>query len=149
MIFFLVFFCLLGGSTATNSTNGTTHTTGSSFNSKSIMCTLLGNLKATNAELVDLELDKIPGECEVLIYSRFELNKFSVPNVDEESLKSMVELNKPVLIVISRYRGFSEWGEILGSDGNVNETAYLCDFAIKNIVAGYIIDELTLQYVCI
>lgn len=61
----------------------------------------------------------------------------------------MVELNKPVLIVISRYRGFSEWGEILGSDGNVNETAYLCDFAIKNIVAGYIIDELTLQYVCI
>lgn len=47
------------------------------------MCTLLGNLKATNAELVDLELDKIPGECEVLIYSRFELNKFSVPNVDE------------------------------------------------------------------
>lgn len=57
-------------------------TENSSF-SKSIMCFFKGNMKATDSELVDLEPKDIPCECEVIIYSRFSIDKLSVINVDE------------------------------------------------------------------
>jgi len=57
--------------------------TGSSCISKSIMCRLMGNLDEFNSELVNLQPKDIPRECDMIIYSRFSVNRLSVINVDE------------------------------------------------------------------
>lgn len=143
MILCLVIFYLLGGSKATNNTANTTGSTENSSFSKSIMCSFMGKTKATSSEFAELEPKDIPCECEVIIYSRFSIDKLSVINVDEVSLKAVVDLNKPVLLALDREDAYTDWGIILGPDGNAKDAKVLCDFATKNNVSGFIVENLT------
>lgn len=61
----------------------------------------------------------------------------------------MTDLNKPVLVLLSRVCAYDEWIKILSSDGNAHDTKVLCDFAIKHNVQGYILDTLSPDMVCV
>jgi len=61
----------------------------------------------------------------------------------------VVDLSKPVLLVLQRGGMYTDWSIILGPDGNAKETKILCDFAMKNHVSGFIVDDLTPNCVCI
>jgi len=55
----------------------------------------------------------------------------------------VTDLNKPVLVLMSRVNAYLDWIKILGPDGNYNETKVLCDFAKKHNIQGYILDTLS------
>ncbi|KAL4090889.1 hypothetical protein QTP88_025648 [Uroleucon formosanum] len=138
MILCLLFFCLFVGSTIT-----TTDATGNECITKSVMCYYNGHMSKLNSEIVDLDPKDIPCECELLIYTRFSINAISKVDVDLEFLKSVTALNKPVLLTLARDNGYSDWGQVLGPDGHTKEVDVLCDFALKNNIAGYLIEGLS------
>ncbi|XP_060873488.1 uncharacterized protein LOC132947255 [Metopolophium dirhodum] len=140
MILCLLFFCLLGKSMAVDNT---TAATGNSVSSKSVMCYYKGNMMDSSTELINLDPKEIPCECEVIIYSRFTINKLSVIDVDKTFLKTVTALNKPVIVTISREGLYGDWAIILGPDGNAQDVKVLCDFAKENKIAGYLIEGLT------
>jgi len=61
----------------------------------------------------------------------------------------VTDLQKPVLVLLSRVYAYTEWIKILGPDGNDNETKVLCEFAKKHNVQGYILDTLCPDMVCV
>ncbi|XP_003246661.1 uncharacterized protein LOC100574284 isoform X1 [Acyrthosiphon pisum] len=140
MILCLLFFCLLGESMALDNTTGAT---GNSISSKSIMCYYKGNMMDSSTELISLDPKEIPCECEIIIYSRFSINQLSVIDVDKTFLKLVTDLNKPVIVTLSREGFYTDWGIILGPDGNAKDAKVLCDFAKENKIAGYLLEGLT------
>lgn len=46
------------------------------------MCEFRGHLSLSNPILPELEPEGIPAECEVIVYSRFSIDKFSMIDVD-------------------------------------------------------------------
>lgn len=60
--------------------------TGNSISSTSIMCYFQGNMMDSSTELISLDPKEIPCECEIIIYSRFSINKLSVIDVDKSKL---------------------------------------------------------------
>lgn len=137
MIFCLLYVCLFGESIA----SGQMSPGGNDF-SKSIMCYYSGNMGESNTELINLEPKNIPCECEVIIYGRFSINSVSKLDVDTGHLKSVTDLNKPVILQLTRNNRYSDWGYILGPNGNDKEAKILCDFASANKIAGFLVDNL-------
>jgi len=128
---------------ATNDTNTTELTpcsaNSSSFSSNQVMCLFKGNLDEDDSTLVNLNASALPKECDVIIYSRFSVNKYSIIDVDDALLKSITDLNKPVIVTLKRDNGYPDWSNILTPDGNDNETKILCDFASSHNVTGYVL----------
>ncbi|XP_060852996.1 uncharacterized protein LOC132930904 [Rhopalosiphum padi] len=141
MILYLLFSYLLGESMAANETMSV----GGTDFSKKVMCYIKGNLMESSTDLANLEAKNIPCECEVIMYSRFSINEFSIINIDEALLKSVTDLNKPVILTISREQLYLDWIKILKPDGNAKDTKVLCDFALKHNVQGYILNSITPQ----
>jgi len=54
-----------------------------------------------------------------------------------EILKSMTDLNKPVIVALKRREEYSGWSAILGENGNAYETNILCNFAKNHNIQGY------------
>jgi len=61
----------------------------------------------------------------------------------------VTDLNKPVVVTISREGLYNDWGLILGPDGNAKDVKVLCDFAKATKIAGYLLEGLTPDCVCI
>jgi len=61
----------------------------------------------------------------------------------------VTDLNKPVILTLSRELYYSDWGLILGPDGNSKDVKVLCDFAKENKIAGYLIEVIASSCVCI
>ncbi|KAL4090885.1 hypothetical protein QTP88_025644 [Uroleucon formosanum] len=141
MILCLLFFCLFVGSTIT-----TTVATGNECILKSVMCYYAGDMSQLNPELQDVDPKEIPCECELLIYTRFSIDLSSNVKVNLELLKLVTDLNKPVIVTLARDNGYSDWGQVLGPDGNKNDVEVLCAFATQNNIAGYLIEGLTINY---
>ncbi|CAI6363098.1 unnamed protein product [Macrosiphum euphorbiae] len=123
--------------------DNTSAATGNSISSTSIMCYFQGNMMDSSTELISLDPKEIPCECEIIIYSRFSINKLSVIDVDKTFLKSVTDLNKPVVVTITREDAYNDWGVTLGPDGNAKEVKVLCDFAKATKIAGYLLEGLT------
>ncbi|XP_060852140.1 uncharacterized protein LOC132930328 [Rhopalosiphum padi] len=142
MILYLLFFYFLGLSSATDTSNTSdiTSTGGSNSSiSTQVMCYFKGNLDLSDSTLVNLDPAKFPKECDVIIYSRFSVNMYSEVDCDDELLKSVTDLKKPVILTIKRDKGNTDWSKILNTDGNADETKMLCDFASSHNVAGYLV----------
>ncbi|CAH1735939.1 unnamed protein product [Aphis gossypii] len=141
IILFFLFFYFCGEPIAANNPTGA----GDCDYSKKVMCHIKGNMQASSPDLVNLEPKDIPPECEVIVYGRARIDENSVLKVDEEYLKSLTELNKPVIVTLSRGNLFSGWVKVLTPDGNTKETNMLCEFAKKHKIQGYILKSLTPQ----
>ncbi|XP_022160811.1 uncharacterized protein LOC111026927 [Myzus persicae] len=108
------------------------------------MCYYSGNIYDSASEYIDMKAEYLPSECEVIIYSEFIItDSSSIEYCNEDLLKSATDLNKPVVVMLRRSYRYTDWGTILSPDGNANDTKVLCDFAIKNHVAGFIVTGLT------
>ncbi|XP_060852032.1 uncharacterized protein LOC132930276 [Rhopalosiphum padi] len=142
MILYLLFFYFLGLSSATDTSNTSdiTSTGGSNSSfSTQVMCYFKGNLDQSDSTLVNLDPAKLPKECDVIIYSRFSINLYSEVDCDDVLLKSVTDLNKPVIVTLSRDNDYPDWSKILTPDGNADDTKVLCDFASSHNVAGYLL----------
>lgn len=137
MILYLLFFCLLSKSIVLNVSSD------SIDYSKTVICFFKGDLNNCDKNLIKLDPKDIPSECELIMYGSFSINELSVIDVDETLLKSVTDLNKPVLVSLSRVYGYTEWIKILGPDGNDNDTKVLCEFAKNHNVQGYVLDTLS------
>ncbi|KAE9521531.1 hypothetical protein AGLY_018057 [Aphis glycines] len=114
------------------------------YYSKTVMCVFEGvGYNDCDKDLIKLDPKDIPCECELIAYGSFSIDDSSVIDVDETLLKSVTDLNKPVLVLMSRVNAYIDWIKILGPDGNFNETKILCDFAKKHNIQGYILDTLS------
>ncbi|XP_025192688.1 uncharacterized protein LOC112592753 [Melanaphis sacchari] len=141
MILYFLLFYLLNESVASSCSN---QSTSSNF-SKQVMCYFKGHMDESDITLLDLDPKKIPSECEVIIYTRFQINELSRLDVDEELLKNVTDTNKPVIVRLFRTNWYDDWSTVLSSNGNSKDAKILCDFAKKNKIKGYLIKSIAPQ----
>ncbi|XP_025192689.1 uncharacterized protein LOC112592754 [Melanaphis sacchari] len=109
------------------------------------MCYFKGHMEEYDITLLDLDPKKLPSECEVIIYTRFQITELSRLDVDEELLKNVTDTNKPVIMRLYRTDWYDDWSTVLSSNGNSKDAKILCDFAKKNKIKGYLIKAIAPQ----
>ncbi|KAF0719506.1 Uncharacterized protein FWK35_00035644, partial [Aphis craccivora] len=106
--------------------------------SNKITCFYQGNLNIpSDPSSFEVDVKSLPCECDAIHYSEFYINQSSMIDVDEKILKSMTDLNKPVIVALRRIEEYSGWSAILGENGNAYETNILCNFAKNHNIQGY------------